>query len=344
MVLSEDKKYIKRCFELAKRGMGKVSPNPMVGSVVVFEDSIIGEGWHQEYGGHHAEVNAINSVEDKKLLANSTIYVSLEPCAHFGKTPPCVDLILENKIPSVIIATKDPNPKVAGKSIAKLETAGVRVKVDILKDEALQLNQAFFTSFQKERPHIILKWAESKDAFFAPIKGQKWLSNAFTKRLTHKWRNHVDSILVGRKTVLDDNPQLTDRFWDGNNPIRIVIDPSLKISEQSKVLSDGHKSIVFNTEKTEINQNVEYIKIDKSPFPIIEILEHLHNRKITNLLVEGGAQTIQQFIEQNLWDEAYIYKTKTVLTKGIKSPKFVGENKMASEDISDNKLEIYYNK
>ncbi|MCB0502612.1 MAG: bifunctional diaminohydroxyphosphoribosylaminopyrimidine deaminase/5-amino-6-(5-phosphoribosylamino)uracil reductase RibD [Bacteroidetes bacterium] len=331
-----DEKYIKRCLELAKLGTGSVSPNPMVGSVVVHNNCIIGEGWHQKYGEAHAEVNAINSVKDKSLLESSTIYVSLEPCFHFGQTPPCVDLILKHKIPKVIIASIDCNSKVAGKSIEKLRTAGVHVEVGVLEKEALALNKYFFTSIQKQRPYIILKWAESKDGYFAPHKGQQWLSNPLSKRLTHKWRNEIDAILIGKNTLIEDNPALTDRFWEGHQPIKVIIDPSGDLYKGK----DDTKTIIFNGKKSTNQKNIEYINIQSKPFSVHEMMNHLHRRKITSVLVEGGATTIQHFLKAELWDEAYIYETEVYLKEGIPSPKIEGFSDQTTIQIADNRLKI----
>ncbi|MEZ5009836.1 MAG: bifunctional diaminohydroxyphosphoribosylaminopyrimidine deaminase/5-amino-6-(5-phosphoribosylamino)uracil reductase RibD [Chitinophagales bacterium] len=338
--LTTNEKYIKRCFELAQLGTGLVTPNPLVGCVIVHNNSIIGEGWHQKYGGPHAEVNAINDVKDKSLLSSSTIYVSLEPCFHFGQTPPCVDLILKYQIPKVVVASKDPNPKVAGKSIEKLKASGVEVEIGILEAEALALNKFFFTSIQQNRPYIILKWAESKDGFFAPLKGQQWLSNAFTKRLTHKWRNEMDAILVGKNTFIHDQPALTDRFWEGNHPIKVIIDPTGELYQNT----DDLNTIIFNRSYSKKINNVEYIPLKNDHFAIAEMIEHLHERKITSVLVEGGAVTLQHFINSNLWDEAYIYQTTVILEEGILAPKIPSSVVQASITISDNQLKIIQNK
>jgi diaminohydroxyphosphoribosylaminopyrimidine deaminase / 5-amino-6-(5-phosphoribosylamino)uracil reductase len=228
-------KYIKRCIELAKNGLGTTYPNPLVGSVIVYNEEIIGEGWHRKSGEPHAEVNAINSVKDKSLLSKSTIYVSLEPCSHFGKTPPCCDLIIANKIPNVVIGTIDPFAKVSGSGIKKLIEAGKNVTIGILEDECKELNKRFFTFHTKKRPYIILKWAESSAGFIAPIFKEKqepiWITNSFSRQLVHKWRSEEQAILVGTQTVLDDNPKLNTRDWNGQNPIRIILDRTGKISE-----------------------------------------------------------------------------------------------------------------
>ncbi len=245
--------YMQRCLELAQNGLGSTYPNPMVGSVIVYRGTIIGEGWHRKAGEPHAEVNAINSVKNKVLLAKSTIYVSLEPCSHFGKTPPCSDLIILHKIPSVIIGTVDPNEKVAGKGIEKLQKAGIKVKVGILEKQCKELNKRFFTFHTKERPYIVLKWAESSDGFISPSnkKEQKpiWITTVYSRQIVHKWRTEEQAILVGTKTVLDDNPQLNARDWFGKNPIRIILDRSGKISNDYAVKKGNQKTIIITEQE-----------------------------------------------------------------------------------------------
>jgi diaminohydroxyphosphoribosylaminopyrimidine deaminase/5-amino-6-(5-phosphoribosylamino)uracil reductase len=253
-------KYIKRCIELAKNGLGTTYPNPLVGSVIVFENQIIGEGWHQKAGKPHAEVHAINSVKDISLLSKATIYVSLEPCSHFGKTPPCSDLIIENNIPNVVIGTVDPNEKVAGKGIQKLIDAGIHVTIGILENECNELNKRFFTFHQKKRPYIILKWAETADGFIAPVFKNKqqpvWITNPSSRQLVHKWRSEEQAILVGTQTVLDDNPSLSVRDWTGNQPIKIILDPKNRLDENLTVFNSDEKTLVISEhKKTFTNEN-----------------------------------------------------------------------------------------
>ncbi len=335
--------YMQRCIELARLGIGNVSPNPMVGCVIVHKDRIIGEGWHKKYGKAHAEVNAIASVNDKSLLSDSTIYVSLEPCHHYGKTPPCVDLILAHNIPNVVIGIKDPNALVAGKSIEKLKDAGVNVLVGVLEKEALHLDNGFITKHKKQRPYIILKWAQSKNGYFSPLEGQQWLSNEHSKRLTHKWRNAVDAILVGKNTVLQDNPVLTDRFWQGNNPLRVIIDPQLEISEDHHIYQDGRPTLVFNATKRSKKGVIQYIQLDHYCFTVKAMLQHLNQLKINTLLVEGGAFTLNNFIESNLWDEAYVYKTDVEIEYGIDIPDLNDFIRKDTQPIANNVLEVFYN-
>jgi diaminohydroxyphosphoribosylaminopyrimidine deaminase/5-amino-6-(5-phosphoribosylamino)uracil reductase len=316
-------KYIQRCIELAKNGLGTTYPNPLVGSVIVYNDQIIGEGWHQKAGGPHAEVHAIQSVKDKSLLSKATIYVSLEPCSHFGKTPPCSDLIIANKIPNVVIGTIDPFAKVAGNGIKKLIEAGATVTVGILEDECNELNKRFFTFHTKKRPYILLKWAESKDSFIAPLTKEKkepvWITNDISRQLVHKWRSEEQAILVGTNTVLEDNPALTTRYWTGNNPIRIVLDQNNKISKESHIFDNQAKTISISTNEIRFDENLAF-----------HIAAFLYEQNIQSVLIEGGAQTLQTFIDCNLWDEARVFKGGISFKNGVNAPhiKIVNSNKI----------------
>ncbi|KFC59433.1 diaminohydroxyphosphoribosylaminopyrimidine deaminase [Flavobacterium gilvum] len=310
---------------MAKNGLGATYPNPLVGSVIVYEDKIIGEGWHQKAGEPHAEVNTVNSVKDKSLLKKSTIYVSLEPCSHFGKTPPCCDLIIKNGIPNVVIGTVDPNIMVAGNGIKKLIEAGIHVTVGILEDECNELNKRFFTFHQKKRPYILLKWAQSQDGFIAPLeKSEKkpvWITNSHSRQLVHKWRTEEQSILVGTQTVIDDNPKLNARDWYGNNPIRLVLDQYNRIPKENAVLDNQTKTIVFTNSKTAISEEsttFEVINFEQNIAGQIADLLYKHN--IQSVIIEGGLQTLQTFIDANLWDEARIFTGKAFLGNGIKAP------------------------
>lgn len=307
-------KYIRRCIELAKNGLGTTYPNPMVGSVIVCEGKIIGEGWHKKSGEPHAEVNAVNSVKDKSLLKKSTIYVSLEPCSHFGKTPPCCNLIIENEIPNVVIGTVDPNIKVAGNGIKKLIEAGINVTVGVLETECNELNKRFFTFHEKKRPYIILKWAESQDGFIAPLTKSEqkpvWITNEFSRQLVHKWRSEEQAILVGTNTVIDDNPKLDTRDWAGNNPIRIVLDQNIRIPEDSNIFNNQAETIVFSKfDGIDFGQNI-------AP----QIAEISHQHQIQSIIIEGGRQTLQTFIDENLWDEARIFIGSNSFENGTKAP------------------------
>lgn len=319
-------KYIKRCIELAKNGLGTTYPNPLVGCVIVFENTIIGEGWHKKSGEAHAEVIAIESVQNKELLSSSTLYVSLEPCSHFGKTPPCADLILKYKIPNVVIGTIDPNSKVAGKGIQKLKDSGVNVTFGILEKEGNELNKRFFTFHRKSRPYIILKWAESADGFISPINKSEqkpvWISNEYSRQLVHKWRSEEQAILVGTQTIIDDNPSLTVRDWVGINPIRVVIDKENTIDSSYNVFDNQAKTIVFsNKEVTSNSDTIQYIKVDFDKNSTQAIVDKLFENNIQSIIIEGGRKTIQSFIDAHLWDEARVFIGGINLNEGTKAPK-----------------------
>lgn len=327
---------MQRCLQLAKMGIGNVAPNPMVGSVIVFEDKIIGEGYHQKYGEAHAEVNAINSVKDKSLLEKSTIYVNLEPCSHFGKTPPCANLIVEKKIPRVVIGCLDSNVDVAGKGIEKLKSAGIEVEINILEKECRELNIRFFTFHEKKRPYVILKWAQSADGFIDvkrtnQQKGIVWMSQPETKKLVHQWRHEEAGILVGWKTIATDNPELTCREVIGKNPIRIVIDQDLRLDYTAfKVGNRSTPTIVLTKKEAVAGAGLEFI--NPSNFSIAEILNSLHQQKIQSVIIEGGKTTIENFITSGIWDEARIIQGITTISEGELAPKISGTT------ISENKF------
>jgi len=329
-----------RCISLAKNGLGATYPNPMVGSVIVYENKIIGEGWHKKAGGPHAEVNAVNSVKDKSLLKKSTIYVSLEPCSHFGKTPPCCDLIIKNEIPNVVIGTVDPNIMVAGNGIKKLIEAGINVTVGILEDECNELNKRFFTFHQKKRPYILLKWAQSQDGFIAPLEKQEkkpvWITNTHSRQLVHKWRTEEQAILVGTQTVVDDNPKLNARDWYGNNPVRLVLDQHNRIPEENAVFDNQTKTIVFTNSKTAVSkESTTFEVIDFKQNVAGQIADSLYKHNIQSVIIEGGLHTLQTFIDANLWDEARVFEGKIFFKKGTKAPllpKKNSENYKIEED------------
>ncbi|GAA3751053.1 bifunctional diaminohydroxyphosphoribosylaminopyrimidine deaminase/5-amino-6-(5-phosphoribosylamino)uracil reductase RibD [Flavobacterium ginsengisoli] len=339
-------KYIKRCIELAQNGLGTTYPNPMVGSVIVYENKIIGEGWHIKAGEPHAEVNAVRSVKDKSLLKKATIYVSLEPCSHFGKTPPCCDLIIANEIPNVVVGTVDPNEKVAGKGILKLIEAGANVTVGVLEDDCNELNKRFFTFHQKKRPYIILKWAESQDGFLAPEKVSNqdrkpiWITNQYSRQLVHKWRTEEQAILVGTQTVIDDNPKLNVRDWQGNNPTRIVIDQNNRIDENSFIFDDTVKTIIFSKDSKPSKENTQFEIIDFDKNIIPQILDVLYQNQIQSVIIEGGRQTLQSFIDENLWDEARIFIGKTSFEKGTKAPEISRKNSSKTNILGDELIQI----
>ncbi|MBT4882292.1 MAG: bifunctional diaminohydroxyphosphoribosylaminopyrimidine deaminase/5-amino-6-(5-phosphoribosylamino)uracil reductase RibD [Flavobacteriales bacterium] len=318
--------FMKKCLDLASKGLRDVSPNPMVGSVIVYEGEIIGEGYHEKYGSHHAEVNAIASVKDKSLLTKSTLYVNLEPCAHFGKTPPCSNLIIEHKIPKVVIGCVDTFSEVAGKGIAKMEEAGTEVIIGVLKKESRELNKRFFTFHEQKRPYIFLKWAESKDGFIAPKNQTEpfWMTSSGSKKLVHQWRAEEDAILVGRITTEKDNPSLTVREVEGKNPTRIVIDKDLKLDTSLNLFNSEAETLIFNSIKSEkINTN-QFVKIDFNNL-IESVLQELYKLSIQSVIIEGGSKTLQSFIDSNLWDEARIFTANKTLAEGVITPNINGE-------------------
>lgn len=342
-------KYIKRCIQLAQNGLGTTYPNPMVGSVIIHEEKIIGEGWHRVAGEPHAEVIAINSVKDQSVLKNAAIYVSLEPCSHYGKTPPCSDLIIAKGIKKVVIGSVDPFAEVSGRGIKKLLDAGCEVQVGILEKECQWLNRRFFTFHQKKRPYIILKWAQSRDAFIAPEKQEKrepvWITNPHSNQLVHKWRSEVQAILVGTQTAVADNPKLNTRLWEGPDPVRIVLDRNLRIQKNSALFDGSVKTIVFTetkNDKSSSDKNLIFEAIDFSRDLPRQICEVLHRHEIQSVIIEGGAKTLQTFIEAGLWDEARVFTGGIQLSNGVKAPDFSG--KLISETaIKNDNLKIYIN-
>jgi diaminohydroxyphosphoribosylaminopyrimidine deaminase/5-amino-6-(5-phosphoribosylamino)uracil reductase len=343
--MQQDEIYMQRCLELAALGLGKTYPNPMVGSVIVHRGKVIGEGWHKKAGEAHAEVNAVNSVIDKSLLKEATIYVSLEPCAHFGKTPPCASLILKHQIPNVVIGCIDTFSEVSGKGIAMLEKEGVKVKIGVLENECLESHKRFFTFHQKKRPYIILKWAQTKDGFIAPLLQEIgkpfWITSPESKKLVHKWRTEEASILVGTNTVEKDKPTLTARLWEGNHPLRIVIDRTLRLNKNLCVFNEHSKTLVF-TEQEALNTNTtEYLKIDFENLQA-ELLTELYQKNIQSVIIEGGQKTLQSFIDLNLWDEARVFEGDTLLVKGIKAP-YLNCNPRLEDKISEDILTWFYN-
>jgi diaminohydroxyphosphoribosylaminopyrimidine deaminase / 5-amino-6-(5-phosphoribosylamino)uracil reductase len=335
-------KYIKRCIEIAQNGLGTTAPNPMVGCVITHKNRIISEGFTSVYGGNHAEVNAIKAVKDKSLLNEATLYVTLEPCSHFGKTPPCSDLIIKHNLPNVIIGCTDDNTKVAGKGITKLKSADCNVIVGVLENECKQHHNRFFTFHNKKRPFIILKWAETADGFIAPFRHYDtknleevipnsikrlpqqtslprndaspiWITNSFSRQLVHKWRSEEQAILVGTNTVIQDNPSLTTRHWKGKNPIRVVIDKTHKLIKEYNVFDASSKTIVISEDNINFNKPIAQ-----------QICNVLYKKNINSVIIEGGAQTLQTFINENLWDEARIFTGKAMFSKGTLAPKLKG--------------------
>ena len=335
-----------RCIELAKLGAGNVAPNPMVGAVLVYDDKIIGEGYHQQYGGPHAEVNAIGRATQsglKGMLSKSTLYVSLEPCAHHGKTPPCTDLIIQHKIPKVVIGCRDPFIEVNGKGIEKLKSAGVEVVLGILEEECKELNKRFFTFHTLRRPYIILKWAETSDAFIANADYSRvFITNEYTNRLVHQWRSEEAAILIGTNTALHDNPELTTRLVEGKNPVRLVVDTNLKLPPSLKIFNRETTAIIFNGIKNEDDNNLLYRRLNNDENIIGQMLKILYDLKIQSVIVEGGAKLLQSFIDEGCWDEARIITNKELkIEHGIKSPLLKNYTLQQTETILSGTINYY---
>jgi diaminohydroxyphosphoribosylaminopyrimidine deaminase / 5-amino-6-(5-phosphoribosylamino)uracil reductase len=334
--------YMKRCLDLARLGLGSTAPNPMVGSVVVHRNKVIGEGYHHEYGGNHAEVNAVQSIKDKNLLKSSILYVNLEPCSHTGKTPPCADMIVRHEIPEVIIGSVDPNPLVAGKGISILEKAGVKVTSGIMPDQCYELNRRFFTYHQQKRPYIILKWAQTRDGFLDVLREKpgitesSWITNEISRVLVHKWRSKEQSILVGTQTALMDNPRLNVREWKGKSPLRIVIDRKLRLPGSLNLFDNSVETLVIN-EKTDMTEGkTRFVKLGFANNVIPALLNYLYDQGIQSVLVEGGGKMINSFLKENLWDEARVFAGQKQFGTGIPAPvieKIIPEKYPLREDF-----------
>ena len=341
-------KYMKRCLQLALNGEGTTYPNPLVGSVIVHRGKIIGEGFHYKAGKPHAEVNAINSVKDKDLLRESTLYVNLEPCAHFGRTPPCSLAIIQNKIPKVVIGCVDSFSEVAGKGIGMMRNAGVEVTTGILEEESRYINRRFFTFHEKNHPYVILKWAQTVDGFIdierkpGAIAQPTWITNEWARRAVHKQRSTEQAVLIGTNTALKDDPSLTLRDWKGTPPVRVVIDRSLKLPASLKVFSGEEKTLVLNESKNETKGNVHFIKTDLTKNSIQNILSVLWEQNIQSVVVEGGRDTLQGFIDAGLWDEAFVYMGGKWFENGVKAPVISGKPEK-QEEFGDSKLFVYRN-
>lgn len=342
-----DEKFMRRCLQLAQKGEGAVSPNPMVGAVIVHNGEIIGEGYHRKFGEAHAEVNAVRAVKNPELLSSSVMYVSLEPCAHHGKTPPCAEMIVSKRIPKVVVAVLDPNPQVSGKGIEIMRRAGVEVSVGILEKEAEELNRAFFVNQRYKRPYVILKWAQSADGFIdhqrlpEEKKAPAAISNKLMYSIVHKYRTTVEGIMVGTNTALLDNPKLTSRLWFGKNPTRIVIDKSGVIPADSAIFNSDADVIVFTRGDYPVKKpNVKAIAINFDEDTNRQILKHLYEQKIHSVLVEGGANLLSTFIQKNLWDEALVEISSKRLFSGVKSPEIGMDNAIIKKYLDSNQLHL----
>lgn len=347
--METDEKYMERCIELARLGAGQVSPNPMVGSLVVHNGKIIGEGFHQKYGEAHAEVNAISAVRHPELLPESTLYVTLEPCAHHGLTPPCSDLIIEKKIPKVVIGTTDPFAEVAGKGIEKLRKAGVDVHVGLLEKECRELNRRFFTYHEKKRPYVFLKWAQTLDGFIDIDRSEEaygeptWITGDMALRLVHRIRSEEDAILVGTHTARKDNPSLSVRHWAGRNPLRVVMDKDLKLPSELNLFDGSAETLVFNQVKDEKTRNAIYIRIDFDRDVVPQMLSELYRRRILSVIVEGGRKLLESFIRSGLWDEAHVFIGNTFFYAGIPAPRMT-EKVSSGEMLDADWIKIFRNR
>ena len=340
--------YIRRCIEIAKNALGSARPNPMVGCVIVHDNKIIGEGYTSAYGGNHAEVNAIASVREQTLLKESTLYVTLEPCSHFGKTPPCSDLIIANGIPNIVIGTMDTHSKVAGKGILKLQSNGCKVTIGILEEACKAHHKRFFTFHNKKRPYVILKWAETNDGFIAPKSKKEakpvWITNNLSRQLVHKWRAEEQAILIGTNTVVQDNPSLTVRDWTGQNPIRIVLDKDLRLDDNASVFNAESETIRICSKPNAENSKAHMEAIDFEAGNTIasQICNVLYDRNINSVIIEGGAKTLQTFIDEDLWDEARVFTGSIKFYEGTKTPHFSG-HLISEEKILKDTLRLYSN-
>ena len=333
--------FMRRALELATLGSGHVSPNPLVGCVVVCGEKILGEGWHKILGGPHAEVHALQSVADPSRLKESTVYVNLEPCSHQGRTPPCADLLIQHQVKKVVVANLDPNPKVNGEGIKKLRSAGIEVVTGIMAEEGRRLNKRFFTFMEKQRPFFVLKWAATADGFMAQSNGDsKWISHARSRQLVHKWRSEEDGVLVGMKTAFHDNPRLTVRDWSGRNPVRIVIDRFLKLHDSLSLFDQSTLTLCYNVLKHEERDNLIYLRKDEEGF-MEQVVADLYQRQIQSVMVEGGSITLQHFIDLRLWDEVREFVSRRTFGQGLKAPVFQGLS-ISREILDGDVLTIYH--
>ena len=348
--MERDEQWMQRALQLAEYGRGTVSPNPMVGCVVVHHEKIIGEGWHRHFGGPHAEVWAVHDAETRNnehLLTESTVYVTLEPCSHTGKTPPCADLLVRKKVKRVVICNPDPNPLVSGRGIRRLREAGIDVDCDVLSEQGLELNKRFFTQVNKNRPYVILKWAETADGFLSGENGQPvQITGDLSNVRVHKWRSEEDAILIGYNTAINDNPKLNVRHWEGINPVRIVMDRHLKLPESLYLFDKTQPTLVANHHKETSHRDfpnryladkeVSYLKLNDGNEEIADLLTQLSQRGIQSVLVEGGAAILQSFFDSGLWDEIRRCQGSLVLNNGVSAPSFRGtliDSKKAENDL-----------
>lgn len=343
----DNEHYMRRCLQLAALGQGKVAPNPMVGAVLVYRDRIIGEGYHRQYGQAHAEVNCFENVttEDRSLIPDATLYVSLEPCAHYGKTPPCARRIIKEGVKNVVICNKDPFDQVAGKGIQILIENNVHVTTGVLEKEGLWLNRRFFTFHEQERPYVILKWAQTEQYIFAPAdRSRLQMSDAYSLRVSHQWRNHEATIMVGFTTALQDNPQLISRYGNKKQPLRIALDKDLKLPATHHLLSGEYPTWIINRHIEATNGNLHFIKLDFTGNLVAALLQCLYDAQQLSIIVEGGKQLLQSFIDQDLWDEARVFTTPALLSEGVAAPVLPGTVPLIQTQLAADKLQVYLNK
>jgi len=338
-----DYKFMQRAIDLAQNGKATASPNPLVGCVVTKNDVIIGEGWHKKAGMGHAEVNAINSIDKQHVIDGSTAYVTLEPCAHHGRTPPCADLLIEKGFKRVVIGCTDPNPQVAGKGIEKLKKAGIIVEIGCLEKACLDLNKIFFHAIKHHKPYVILKWAQTADEFIARTNyDSKWISNRQSRQIVHKWRSETDAILVGKNTAKYDNPELTTRLWSGKHPLRILIDHKCSLPQSLHLFDGAVQTLVFNILKNAEEDGYEYKMLRAHTF-LADLLGELYQEEVRSVLIEGGAHTLQQFIDAGLWNEARIFTANEGFEQGIEAPKLKHQVLVDHQMIGTDRLQIFKN-
>jgi len=348
LISEKDKIYMRRCFELARKGLGMTKANPLVGAIIVHEDRIIGEGYHHEFGGPHAEVNAIRSVKDSSLLPESTLYCNLEPCSHHGKTPPCSMLIQQKGFKRVVISNSDPFPSVNGKGIKQLEDAGIEVELACLEEEGKHLNRRFLHYINYHRPYVILKWAQTADGFIdlerepGDQEGPRWISNEVSRTLVHKWRSEESAIMVGTTTILSDNPSLTVRRWSGENPVRVTFDRNGRLSNSAQILDGKAETILFTGVQRNYAGRIQLVHADPS-YEMVDVMEELYDRQIVSVFVEGGAKLHQAFLESGLWDEARVFTGKMLFSQGVRAPE-IKEEIDETVQMGETKLEVYKNK
>jgi len=346
-MMNQHDKYMHRCLELAVRGLGKVASNPMVGCVIVGDNGTLGEGHHDAFGGPHAEVNALNSVENKERLKNATMYINLEPCAHHGKTPPCTEAIIASGIKNVVIGCLDPNPLVKGKGVEALQKAGINVEVGILEKDCLEVNKRFFTFHDRKRPFIILKWAQTSDGFIdkkrTKEEAQEKITQPEVEIMVHLWRSQEQAIMVGTHTVIMDNPRLTARKVGGQSPLRVIIDKSLKIPTNSNIFDKAAPTLIFTEQPAPSTNGVEYKSVAFDGKLIQTMLTELYNRNIQSVIVEGGEKLLKSFIEKDYWDEAKVFYSSKTLGEGVPAPSFPFPSK-GEIKIGDDTLVLYRNR